>query len=64
MFVSESERENKNMCKQGERQKAREIEGEKISSRLHAECGAPHGARSHDPEIIPELKPRIRGLSD
>ena len=30
-----------------------EGEGERISSRLYAECRAGHGAQSHDPEIRP-----------
>lgn len=28
------------------------VEGETISSRLHAHCGAPHEAQFHNPEII------------
>jgi len=32
--------------------RGREGEGERIISRLHAQCGAQCGARSHDPEIM------------
>ena len=38
----------------------RGAEREKISSRLPAELAAQGGAQSHDPEIIPETKPRAR----
>ena len=40
---------------------------ERISNRLHAECGAWCGAQSHDmslPRPPPELKPRVKCPSD
>ena len=45
------------------------VKGERVLSRLHTEYKAWHGARSHDREITtlrswPELKPRVRGLTD
>lgn len=37
-----------------------EGEGQKTSSRLWDECAAKCGVWSHDPEIIPELRPKVR----
>ena len=34
-----------------EGQRERERERERISGRLHTQCGAQHGAQSHDPGI-------------
>ena len=40
-----------------------EEEGERNSSRLHAECRALCGARSHDPEIMTCAKTKSRRLN-
>ena len=43
------------------------IELERISSRLHAECGVPHGAGSHNRKIITGAQTKswwLNGLSD
>ena len=38
-----------------------EGEGERISNRLTAECRDLYRAQSHNPKIIPELRPRVGG---
>ncbi|KAM8900792.1 uncharacterized protein AAEQ78_003699 isoform 1-T3 [Lycaon pictus] len=37
---------------QGEEQKRKGAEEKRITSGFHAECGAPHRAQTHNPEIM------------